>query len=529
MKRKELIAVVILFAAALIFYLHYLTVSGLWYDEAVEYYNSTVLKGPLPYGNFEGNSMYDRICDTFQPPLYNVLMFFWLKIRDTEAWFRMFGVVMNLLGALAIYLTGRKLTDYRLALLGAMAYLFTDNIIYYGLECAEYNLMLCCICWMIYFFMQCMTECRRPYLVGFFITACLAVYSQYGAALLVVAMWLCMFSHCLATYKKQGSYIMVDFLIATAAVVMFAAAPMVIFFMWPQMQGQGTTDVSHAPYFATGNVFTDFFVSIYDVVKDESAFIMEGAYKWITIGIVFASMALIVAALIVKRDKMLQILASILAICWCIYYALVACSLYGYNDWSGVLGTENIGGRYALFFIPLWVVLVLYAANVIMEWHRERFGDLIWKVTGSTMLVTLGVFVVLGATSPAVDYIKDDVRGLVPVWYELNDSGQVLTVVHDWDAANFTYYMTRDEHYDPECDYNIWETGDWDRATDYDTLYTTLMRNPLFMEDEFYYICPYYDESFKQSCQIIGRIFQEEGYQVLYLYEGKSELMYFYR
>lgn len=70
-----------------------LTNAPLWYDETIEYWYSKVMVGSLPWDSMNSvdshfENMYQRIVSTFQPPLYNFLMYFWLKISSTEWWFR---------------------------------------------------------------------------------------------------------------------------------------------------------------------------------------------------------------------------------------------------------------------------------------------------------------------------------------------------------------------------------------------------------------------------------------------------------
>ena len=64
--------------------------SALWYDEWIEYYFSqkSIMNGEL----------YQSVISTFQPPLYNFLMHFWLKISDSLLWFRLFNVVIGAVG-----------------------------------------------------------------------------------------------------------------------------------------------------------------------------------------------------------------------------------------------------------------------------------------------------------------------------------------------------------------------------------------------------------------------------------------------
>lgn len=91
-----------------------LTYAPLWFDETIEFWYSKNLNGYVPYEMQNGgqaSSMYQRIVSTYQPPLYNIVMFFWLKISTAEWWFRFFSVLMGFVGNLAIYKTVKKLSN----------------------------------------------------------------------------------------------------------------------------------------------------------------------------------------------------------------------------------------------------------------------------------------------------------------------------------------------------------------------------------------------------------------------------------
>ena len=183
--KKKWIFLGIILIAGFITYILSLTASGLWYDEAIEYYFSKFVSGKVP-GGFGKTSMYERILRTYQPPLYNWLMHIWLIFFDSEAGFRMAGVITTLLGAIGIFLCIDKITNYKWASFGTCLYIFSAVVSYYGLECAEYNVMLCCISWTIYFYIMCIKKQNLTSYIGFFLFACLSVYSQYGAAFLIV-------------------------------------------------------------------------------------------------------------------------------------------------------------------------------------------------------------------------------------------------------------------------------------------------------------------------------------------------------
>ena len=112
------------------------TRSALWYDESIEYYYSKVASGPVPGGRAT-TSMYERITETYQPPLYNWLMHLWLMVFDSEFGFRLAGILTTIIGGIGLFLAMKKLTGYQYALFGTAAYLLTGRVADYALECAE--------------------------------------------------------------------------------------------------------------------------------------------------------------------------------------------------------------------------------------------------------------------------------------------------------------------------------------------------------------------------------------------------------
>ena len=112
--RRENIILILCLLVIFSIYVVYLTKSGLWYDEGIEYFYSKYL-GVLPEGvqvNAEGKTnMYMRICSTFQPPLYNVLMYFWLLLFNGVNSFRFIGVLFTFIGALGFFKTIKLLSN----------------------------------------------------------------------------------------------------------------------------------------------------------------------------------------------------------------------------------------------------------------------------------------------------------------------------------------------------------------------------------------------------------------------------------
>ena len=105
MTKKEYLTTSFVFILFILIGCYKLTNSSLWYDETIEYWYSKIMIGTLPNNIYKGelSNMYQRIVTTYQPPLYNFLMYFWLKLGDGEWWFRFSGVILGLICLIGIY------------------------------------------------------------------------------------------------------------------------------------------------------------------------------------------------------------------------------------------------------------------------------------------------------------------------------------------------------------------------------------------------------------------------------------------
>ena len=227
--------------AGLVFYLLNATKSGLWYDEAIEFYYSKYMTGTVPGGCGTVN-MLERCLRTFQPPLYNILMFFWLKIFDSEFTFRLAGILTTMFGAVGIFLAVDEINPRGIwSNLGALFYLFTPGVVFYGLECGEYNLMLCMIAWTVYFHNRIFKRNDLKSILGFIIFSCLSVYSQYGAAFIILGMYITAAVFIIRAKKRKT---LKQFAILSVAAFFMAAAPLITIYLLPQMNKQGSLSVS---------------------------------------------------------------------------------------------------------------------------------------------------------------------------------------------------------------------------------------------------------------------------------------------
>ena len=424
--------------AVLIALLTQATKTGLWYDEAIEYYYSKYASGIVPGGG-STQTMYERICSTYQPPLYNWLMHIWLQIGDSEFWFRLAGILTSLAGGIGFFLAAEKLSNGRWAAVGTGCYLLTQGIATYTLQCAEYNLMLCMLCWTFFFYIAAIKEEKNSLLAGFFLFACLSVYSQYGSAFIILPLYLSLCIHFVRNKRKIRELLILSLATAVAAVLL------VVFFLLPQIRVQGTDSVPHTPVFAWQNGFVDFFLSLKDQI-----FLLYGSGgqgNWIIMPILGMAAVLTGLALIKSsQKKILRLLLWVCLLSWILYYIAIACSFYGYNNYIGTLGTNNIEKRYGLFLIPGGTLLLLAGVYSFIHGNPERLSGTTKKGLACILAGFGIVYCAMGVRVMTLIMPRDDMREAAKTWYQLQ-AYDARTLVDGWSDPIFQFYLTHDEAY----------------------------------------------------------------------------------
>ena len=129
--------------------LYKLTDTPLWYDEMIEFYYSKYLTGQIRGVSLCSN-LYERLqTNSFQPPLYNLIMHVWLLFGESEWWFRFSGVLFGLFGMLGLYACVKQFAGWQAAALSVFVSSFVYEWMYYVKEAAEYNMMIMLLYWLI--------------------------------------------------------------------------------------------------------------------------------------------------------------------------------------------------------------------------------------------------------------------------------------------------------------------------------------------------------------------------------------------
>jgi len=459
--------IILIFCLLVIFsiYVVYLTKSGLWYDEGIEYFYSKYL-GVLPEGvqvNAEGKTnMYMRICSTFQPPLYNVLMYFWLLLFDGVNSFRFIGILFTFIGALGFFKTIKLLSNDNWAIGGIVVYLLTNSIVYYGLECGEYYLMLCMESWALYYFTSFFKaeeyNTSKKKLIGFLLFAVLSAYSQYGAILLMAPLYSVLFINIL---KRKDKKLIVFLFLSTVFVLVVFALPLLYYFLIPQMGHQNSIGVSHALVFQK-NVIYSFFLGIFSILN----FLFVKTIPLFLLSIVLLACFLSFIGLL-SKNKFLFSVWGTLVLVYILYFVLVATSFYAYNEWDGKRGCYNFGDRYTLYMAPLILLAIVYGIYNLMGLIKRNI--LLRKSLNICVIVLVISFSFLNVWY--LGWEKDsETRDAYHLWESVKGYNQ-YTLIDNFENPPFQFYFQHSKHYNSTSCKNVIGEGGWSLSGTPDVIY----------------------------------------------------------
>ncbi len=413
-----------------------LTNAPLWFDETIEYWYSRIMVGSLPYESAISGSanMYQRIISTYQPPLYNIIMYFWLKISESEWWFRFFGVVMGFTGMIALYKTIQKIGNGYIAALAVIFSSCVYQLTYYWQECAEYCLMLGTLFWTIYFWICLIEKPDKKGIICFTISAVIPVYSQYGAVFPVAAMAFTALLY-LITLKDRQS--IKTIIVAYIITLIGAALPLYCFFLKKQMLRQQAGEITYKSILFSVQAVKDFFYDLRTVFKWN---FMSYCSDVTVVILLVILMVMILMVVILPCKRVVKLFAATNILTWILYYFSVKAGIYSYG---------NFGSRYDLFFIPLWIVLNFAIAiefgSMLTRYISERFG--VKALYAGLCCCFILCFSYFGwASKLQNNWNKEDCRGVVNTWYEV-DAANSDTIIYYGAVSGFAYYVRQSRQY----------------------------------------------------------------------------------
>lgn len=429
-----------------------LTNAPLWLDETIEYWYSKVMFGKLPFEGAIANAatdMYQRIISTFQPPLYNFILYFWLKLGNGEWWFRFFGVAAGFLGMVAVYKTIKKIKNAYLASLAVIFCTFVYQLVYYWQECAEYCLMLGSLFWTIYFWFRLMERINPKNIILFTLSAILPIYSQYGAVFAVAGLILTAYGRVLLSRNKTC---IITVCASCAAALIGFALPLYYLFVKKQMLNQQEGLVPETADWSAG-LFQNMKESLETVFKWNFAPDFGGAAIKILVVILCAAVLIV---LIMGKNKIIKTFAAVNIFTWLSYYFTVKTGIYAYG---------NFGNRYNLFLIPMWIILFFAVGieiyQIMAERLSERAGTLKFYYAGICACLIFSLSFLSWNAKIQNNWGKENVRGAVEAWY-LENAEMSNTLVYYAADSGFSYYVRNNGNYTEQTERNV-NYMDWYR------------------------------------------------------------------
>jgi hypothetical protein len=155
----------------------------LWYDETFSLMNAR-----LPFGEMTHRLM---LLGETSPPLYTVLLHFWIKLGTSDAHVKLFSVLFGVASIWAIYLLARRVGNSLAALVSCLLLSVSESAIYYSIEARPYALFLLLSLLSTYSFLCALNEPRakrrfgsKTIWAGYIVVTAMAVYTHWFGLLL---------------------------------------------------------------------------------------------------------------------------------------------------------------------------------------------------------------------------------------------------------------------------------------------------------------------------------------------------------
>lgn len=488
-----------------------LTNASLWFDETVEFF----------YSRIALSNMYGKIVNTFQPPLYNFILHFWLKISENEWWFRLSGIMFGFIGSIGLYKTIEKMSGFKAACVGMVFYATSYSMVYYLQEASEYALLLGTVSWIPCFFINLLKNTKSSALnINLFVISCvLAVYSQYGAAFVVISAYVVLLGEFI-----QKRYFKKSMILCCAGLCagIFAGFPLIYFFLLPQMKAQGTNTGNIQQITFDTNILYDLWECFCKVIQ----WIFLGETE-ITLDIVIKiclslCVILIGYQIMISKDHIYQMLVTVFVLSFVLYYIAVKLGFYATNSYTN----DNFGNRYNLFLGPWFLMIIIVTIEKYLSCYYQNEHIIIPL---KYVMYLCGTFFAFGIILFGYNYIriynnwsKEDSRGVVDAWYSF-EGYESHTLVYYGNEYGFRYYFEHDERYSHQYSENIiyqpWSRGI--SETDFEQFLSEKYVSGI--PTEIYFTASH----IKEDLTSMLNVFSNKGYIIDNLWQGTDACLYY--
>ena len=394
-----------------------LTYSPLWFDEYIEHQISQM--------SLKSGEMYSNIVLTFQPPLYNFVMHFWLRIAQNMLWFRLFNVLLGLVVGSCVYLSVRRLYGFKPAAFAIALLSCCYQYIYCVQECSEYQLMVMFIALTTLFYIKTIQDKKQKDAVLFVLFAICAMYSQYGAMFMVIP-FLGLFYFQVLYTKDKKNIISLTILYGIAAIC--AALPLYVLYASKQLVENAIAEHAAVQFGIKEllSLFTEpgriliYLFNIPDVAFTQILFGLIGV-------LYIVSSIYIICRKIKANDHVVANLLTVLLAGYVLHYFLVVFQIYA------MVHPGQSGGfyaRYSYFYIP---VVIISLTVITIEIKRMIIDN---RVKSNKAVKNADIAVVAVAALIAVTLL---IPNIMKNWHKAYDDVFAATWVenHGWEVPTF--------------------------------------------------------------------------------------------
>ena len=398
--------------------LHKLTYAPFWFDEAVEYLLVT-----LPFGD-----MLRALRRHLQPPLYNILLWFLVKISIGEFWMRFTSVLFGLLGCIGLYAAVNEVKGWKVAGISIFVYTFLYRIVFYNQEVAEYTLAVACLFWAIYFFACILREFSNKKIAGFILFCILSIFSQYGTMFTVISLSTTIML--VQIIDKNWKNLKIIMIMAASAAIIFGIPLYLGYARFQFVRVQSSPESITNLFYELQRFIGDLHINI--------SFLFSAFYgRWylklfVQLFYMFAVCAVIWLA-VQSRFKKPRYVGITAILTYTLYYIGIRTGFYARGD---------IGNRYALLLLPVLFFCFCISASQLFQTTQSYLKKINIKLVWVSVALVLSLLTIHNYKNWLAirqNWIFQNVRDTLDLWISETNAEDDLFIYYAAVPA-FMYY-----------------------------------------------------------------------------------------
>lgn len=360
---------------------------SLWFDEAMEYW---VASAAIP-------ELLPTVKAALQdPPLYSILLHFWLNVSHTEFAIRYLSLIISMAGMLGVIVLTQLYFGRWSGLVAGVLVAVAIPDIRFAQEAGQYALMSSVLAWNLVFLARLTKDGKWQWAALWGLTCVIVIYSYYGAALVVGATALVAFVT--ASVQRQWSQVLK--VVVAGGLSALLILPLVLAWLPEQLFRGNTTAAFQFSIDSWQTEWLRFITQVKGLFVFQLLGYQTNGWPWPALGewIIWLPVAfvLLICALRYRlRAPLLWLVTAVL-----FYYAV------------GRLGAYPFGGRYSLILAPLfWSCLAAGIAGLLAPQHVGAGQRLMRSLLAGTALALFVAFAFLAPVEA-----QQDLRSVSQLW-----------------------------------------------------------------------------------------------------------------